>query len=119
MNVPEQVLVITVNCNGSNATLRLLASVTGLRRVADVHLIVVDNASADGSLDQVRQRVSEFSNMELLESSSNRGYLPGAAWALQQYLENTCTPDWVIVCNNDILFSDELFFERLFARRGL
>jgi GT2 family glycosyltransferase len=75
----------------------------------------VDNNSGDGSDSRIREAISRFGNVELLESSQNRGYFGGAKWALDQYLARHRPPDWIVVCNNDIVFDDAAFLNRLLA----
>jgi GT2 family glycosyltransferase len=109
-------LIITVNYKGADSTARFLESVSGIERFQRAHVIVVENGSCDGSTEKLRPLVAEFSNVELLESPVNRGYFGGANWALQQYLARGHEPDWVIICNNDILFDDCQFLSKLFER---
>ncbi len=110
------VLIITVNYKGADSTARFLASVARLEHFQHAHVIIVENGSCDGSAEKLRPLVVEFSNVELLESPVNRGYFGGANWALQQYLAKGHKPDWVIICNNDILFDDRQFLCKLFER---
>ena len=81
-----------------------------------MHFLVVDNNSGDGSAEELRSSVSSYPNVELLESTSNRGYFGGANWALQNYLRRRHRPDWVVVSNHDITFNDPKFFTRLLQR---
>jgi GT2 family glycosyltransferase len=113
--MPEA-LIITVNYRGADSTARFLASVARIEHFQCAQIIIVENGSCDGSAQKLRLLVAEFSNVELLESSVNRGYFGGANWALQQYLARGHKPDWVIICNNDILFGDCQFLSKLFKR---
>jgi len=87
-----------------------------LRRFSDCELLVVDNSSGDDSVSRIAQAISDFTNVELLTSRQNRGYFGGAKWALEQYLAQHPMPDWVIVCNNDIVFDDPGFLAKLLER---
>lgn len=108
-------LVITVNYRGAADTLRLLESLRGLKGFSGIDVIVVDNFSADGSSAAIRAAMSYLENVRLLESTINRGYFGAAKWALQKYLDSQkYLPDWVIVCNNDIVIEDQDFFSKLF-----
>ncbi|MGO9086142.1 MAG: glycosyltransferase [Candidatus Sulfotelmatobacter sp.] len=109
-------LIITVNFRHADCTLDFLKSASMLPRFSDCNLLVVDNCSGDDSVSRLRQVISEFTNVELLASQQNRGYFGGAKWALQQYLAQHRMPDWVIVCNNDIVFDDPRFLATLLER---
>ncbi len=109
-------MVITVNYKGADASLKFLESMSRLAGFTAVEVIIVDNASADGSAARISQCISNLANVSLLESQTNRGYFGAANWALQQYLTRGFMPDWVIVCNNDILFQDSEFLFNLFQR---
>jgi GT2 family glycosyltransferase len=109
-------LIITVNYRNAESTLEFLSSASRLEAFESVDLLVVDNGSEDDSLVRIQQAISQFSNVEVLASDANRGYFGGASWALQHYQAHHATPDWVLVCNNDILFPDSQFLVNLFQR---
>lgn len=111
-----KVLIITVNYKGADSTTLFLESASRLEGFDAAHLLVVENGSCDGSAEKLRPVVARLSNVELLESPLNRGYFGGANWALQLYLTRGCRPDWVIVCNNDIVFDDQQFLSKLLHR---
>ena len=116
MNDTAHALIITVNFRRADATVRFLNTASSLERFDSCHLLVVDNDSDDDSVDRIRRAIHEFGNVELLESSQNRGYFGGANWALRHYLQSHGAPEWVIVCNNDIEFDDSRFLLRLFHK---
>jgi N-acetylglucosaminyl-diphospho-decaprenol L-rhamnosyltransferase len=66
-----------------------------LRTLADQRVIVVDNASADGSAAMVR---TEFPTVELIANTDNRGF----AAACNQGIA-TSTEDFVLILNPDTL----------------
>ena len=109
------VLIITVNFRHAECTLQFLKSASGMDGFGNCRLVVVDNNSGDGSAERIRNAASEFSIVELIASSSNRGYFGAAKWALDRHLARHTVPDWVIVCNNDIVFDRPTFLNRLLA----
>jgi GT2 family glycosyltransferase len=110
------VLIITINYRGADSTALFLESASKLECFDAAHLLVVENGSGDGSVERLRAVIAGLRNVELLESRQNRGYFGGAKWALQQYLARGVRPDWIIVCNNDILFDDRQFLSKLLQR---
>lgn len=109
------VLVITVNFRHAECTTQLLNSASRLDGFSKCHLVIVDNNSGDGSAERIREAVAELRNVELMTSPSNRGYFGAAKWALDQHLAHHSAPDWVIACNNDIVFDSPAFLNRLLA----
>ncbi len=112
----SDLLLVTVNYKGADTTERFLESASDLDCCARSRILVVENGSQDGSAERLRTVVQQYANVQLLESSVNRGYFGAANWALQQYLAREHMPDWVIVCNNDITFEDPRFLSKLFQR---
>jgi GT2 family glycosyltransferase len=109
-------LIVTVNYKAADETARFLASVGGLEGFSRADVIVVENGSDDGSAEKLRPIARRFGSVELLESPVNRGYFGAAKWALHHYLADKPIPDWIVVCNNDIVFDDREFLEMLFQR---
>jgi len=106
-------VIITVNFRQDQCTLEFLKSASKLAEFDSCHFLIVDNNSDDGSVNSIRRASLKFSNVTLLSSPQNGGYFGAANWALQRYLVNHDCPDWVIVCNNDIVFGDRRFLLRL------
>jgi GT2 family glycosyltransferase len=111
-----EVLVIIVNHKAADSTAKLLDSAAAMASFSRACVLVVENGSGDGSPQRLRRAVSGFDNVELLESPINRGYFAGANWALRQYLARGQQPDWVIVCNHDIVFEDPDFLVKLLGK---
>lgn len=110
------VLIVTVNFRHTAKTVRFLNSVSKVKGFPGCHLMIVDNHSDDGSVGTLLRAISEFKNVELLESAMNRGYFGASNWALCHYLASHNAPDWVIACNNDIVFDDPEFLTRLLKK---
>ena len=116
MNGTCKVLIITVNFRQDQCTVRFLNSATKLEGFSTCHLLIVDNNSDDRSVSNIRQASAEFGNVELLALPQNAGYFGGAKWALRHYLQCHEIPDWVLVCNNDIVFDHPTLLLRLFEK---
>jgi GT2 family glycosyltransferase len=91
-----------------------LRSVQNMERSLEIHVLVVENSCEERQLVRLRRTVAQFSNVELLQSSRNRGYFGAARFGLESYLaEAHELPDWVIVCNHDVVIEDRDFFTKL------
>jgi N-acetylglucosaminyl-diphospho-decaprenol L-rhamnosyltransferase len=90
--VPD-LAVVVVNHNAGTYLLRCVASVLANAGDAEVEVVVVDNASSDGSAVAAR---SAFPQVEVVETGTNRGFAAGVnvgIWAT--------TAPFVLVLNPD------------------
>jgi GT2 family glycosyltransferase len=71
MNARPEVSIIVVSFNTREMTLDCLRSVVAETRIADYELIVVDNASSDGSAAAI---AAEFPDLELVALEENIGF---------------------------------------------
>lgn len=68
----------------------------------DFRLVLVDNASTDGTADAVAE---EFKEVEIVRSAENRGYAGGNNLGFEHALAGPC--DYVLVLNDDTLVEDD------------
>jgi GT2 family glycosyltransferase len=101
-----RVLIVIVNWNGREDLAACLRSLRGVLRPAR-EIVVVDNASTDGSGEMVR---GEFPEVTLLESGSNLLFAGGNNLALEWGLERGF--DIFLLLNNDTEVEAD-FLERL------
>lgn len=119
-NPVASALLVSVHYGNPQPTVDLLRCLTRMQRRSDVHVIVVSNKSADGSPAGLREATSGLGDFELLALDANAGYFGAAKAGFDRFLERQGTiPDWVIVCNHDVLIEDRDFFTKLFAQDSL
>ena len=94
MTQPGLLSLVVVNYNGAETILNCLATVVS-RADVPTEIIVVDNGSTDGSLDQIRRR---FAGVTVIGSGSNVGY----AMASNHGLTAT-RGEWIGLLNPDTL----------------
>ncbi|MCG3118928.1 MAG: hypothetical protein ALAOOOJD_01217 [bacterium] len=89
------VWILLVNWNGKNDTLACLAS---LRKVTyhPLHILVIDNASTDGSVDAIRV---QFPEVEVLANARNERFARANNQGLQMALQ--AGAEFVLLLNND------------------
>lgn len=108
--------IVTVNYKSGLSTLEFLDSLSQTKAFSEITVVIADNSSGEEDLLSLRQEISQLSNVELLVSAVNRGYFGAAGFALEHYLaQGRELPDWVIVCNHDVLIEDPDFFSKLFS----
>jgi GT2 family glycosyltransferase len=107
-SAPPVVDVVVVSWNVRTELVACLESVLASDGV-DVRLIVVDNASMDGSADMVAER---YSGAELIRNPDNRGF----ARAANQGIASGHAP-WVLLLNPDTVIAPDAI-ARLVAHLG-
>lgn len=70
----KDISIVIVNWNGKDLLLRCLESLTERVTSKDIEIIVVDNASCDGSAEAVRQSYPE---VKLIRNGKNEGFARG------------------------------------------
>ena len=108
--------LITVNYGSALTIKRFLANLSRANAFSDLAVIIVDNSSDKKDVANIHEANEKFSNVEVLESATNLGYFGAARFAFDHYLmRGQSVPDWVIVCNHDVIVEDGDFFAKLFA----
>lgn len=96
MSTPTRIFCVVVNWNGGDHNLRCLESLSA-EGIAPGRVVFVDNASIDGSLEEVRAR---FGGLIVIENDSNLGFGEGANRGAKRALEEGA--DAVFFINNDL-----------------
>lgn len=102
MKPQPRAAVIVVNWNGRDITLECLRSLSALT-YPQVDLIVVDNASSDGSVEAIR---SGYPNVTLLTMPRNLRFAGGNNAGIREAL--TRGADMVLLLNNDTVVDKDL-----------
>ncbi|HEX2673485.1 MAG TPA: glycosyltransferase family 2 protein, partial [Polyangiaceae bacterium] len=84
--------VVTINWNSRDDLTACLESLVA-QTYQDLEVIVVDNASQDGSVELVRQRFPQFT---VLPQTANLGFAEGCNVGIA-----ACTGSWIALLNND------------------
>jgi len=91
----QTVGVVLLNWNGANLTIACLDSLLRGQRVPE-QIVVVDNASTDGSAEQISSR---FNQVKLIRSAENLGFTGGNNIGINHLLKAGL--DYIWVLNND------------------
>ncbi len=104
-----KVAIITVNYNGKKDTLELLKSIYDLRfTIYDLKIIVVDNASSDGSVSEIHK---QFPKVDIIQVGSNLGFSGGFNKGIEY--GQIWGADYFLLINNDCLIKDANLVEEL------
>ncbi|WP_420597414.1 glycosyltransferase family 2 protein [Deinococcus sp.] len=97
--------VIVLNWNGWRDTLECVKSLRGLQK-CDYTIYIVDNASTDDSIMQIK---SELNDIEIIESEENLGFSGGNNLAMSRVLLEDF--DYIWLLNNDTIVEENTLFE--------
>lgn len=89
--------------NRRDLTLQCLRSLSRIDRTGiDVHAIVVDDASTDGTAEKVREH---FPEVQIVSTEGNLWYTAGTNRGIAAALLHG--PDYVLCCNDDSIFEEK------------
>lgn len=99
---------VILHYNGIDDTEKCIQSIKQLDGQDDVRTVIVDNASPNGSGQQLARRYAQDENIDVLCREENdgfsRGNNAGCAYALKKW-----RPEYLIVANNDVIFAQKEF----------
>lgn len=90
-------------------------SILNAFRNADVSIVVVDNASPDGSGAVLKQEFAQIGKVHFVMLEENAGFARGNNAGYRFAVENL-GPDFVIVLNNDVIVADLGFLDKIAAQ---
>lgn len=88
-----EVTVIVVSYNTCDLTLKALDTLYATTRKTKIHVIVLDNASVDGSAEAIQQN---FPQVEMISSEENLGFARGNNVAAKRV-----NSEWILLLNPD------------------
>lgn len=91
-------------------TLKCIESILSLSGEKDI--IVVDNASDNGSIEKIEDIYGGFTNVYIIKNSENLGFASGNNVGYQYARENL-NADFIVVSNNDIVVDTKDFIEKV------
>lgn len=95
-------------------TNKTIESVLNLNNFGNSQIVVVDNASPNGSGKLLKEKYMGMKEIHIILSESNVGFSAGNNIGFQ-YIKNNFISDFIIAINNDILFPQIDFIDKLNA----
>lgn len=99
------VIIIILNWNGINDTLECMDSLTKIS-YSNYEIIVVDNGSTDGSIEQLNKI---YPYLKIIENGRNLGFAEGNNVGIKKALEYE--PDLIMLLNNDTVVTSNFLNE--------
>ncbi|MBI2019742.1 glycosyltransferase family 2 protein [Candidatus Daviesbacteria bacterium] len=99
----KKTAIITLNYNGKDDTIEFLESLKLLKKNGtELRVIVVDNASGDGSVSAIKDK---FPDVDILQTGANLGFSGGLNKGIEY--AKIWGADYFLLINNDCLIKDE------------
>ena len=94
-------------------TIKCIQSIFNLDVPSDIetNVVIVDNASNDGSIEKVRDFLAGRSNIHIIENKLNLGFAKGNNVGYE-YARNSLNSDFIVIMNNDIVVDSTDFVPR-------
>tara|TARA_Y100000590_G_scaffold346139_1_gene396242 strand:- start:2532 stop:3356 length:825 start_codon:yes stop_codon:yes gene_type:complete len=107
--------IITVNFGNTSATEALIDSLSFMKKIDSIKVGIADNASSPYSKAELNKIINKtMLDITIVFNKENLFYWPAVKKTINKLKERIGSyPDWIIVCNNDIIFSDKDFFKQL------
>ncbi len=110
-----EIWLITVNYKNTDPTIGLINSLKKVNSNFNLKIFIGDNEYSQNSKKELikLQKKSKL-KIDIFYFKENKFYWPAAnEILLKNYNLEKKYPDWTIVCNNDILFNDKFFLDKL------
>lgn len=99
---------VILHYNGIDDTEKCIQSIKQLDGRQDIRIVIVDNASPNGTGRQLAERYAEDEVTDVILRRENdgfsRGNNAGCAYAMKKW-----KPDFLVVANNDVIFAQQEF----------
>lgn len=95
----DRICVILVNYNGRAYNHKCIKSILDSVVDGDINVIFVDNASTDGSLDDIKRNWRNREEIKILELDDNYGFAKGNNEGIKYALEHGA--EYILLLNND------------------
>lgn len=105
-----KVFIVVLNWNGKKDTLECLQSIEKLDTFQhELNVVLVDNASTDGSISAFKKLKPENFSLKILESKKNLGFAGGNNLGIKYALGYE--GDYILILNNDTTVSSDLLIQ--------
>lgn len=99
-------VILHYNCIES--TISCVDSILDLKCGKEPHIVIVDNASPNGSGKLLEEKYASDNRVKVILNSENLGFARGNNVGFS-YCKEKLDPDYIIFCNNDIIINQQDF----------
>ena len=113
-----RICFVILHYKTADDTIKCIESIRQLDK--QVHIVVVDNASGNGSIEKVEERFKETKEIYYVKNKENLGFASGNN-AGYGYARDVLKDNMIAVLNNDIIIDDKDFItkvEEIYSKDG-
>ncbi len=107
-----KVAFLILHYMNADVTMNCIDSILDMMSQENPEIIVVDNASRNGSYEALTEKYGEDKRIHFLTNEENLGYARGNNVGFL-YAKNTLGAGWICLANNDVVFSDALWMKKV------
>lgn len=100
-----KVAFLILHYMNADVTMNCIDSILNTMAQETPEIVVVDNASHNGSYELLTEKYGEDKRVHFLANEENLGYARGNNVGFL-YAKNTLGAEWICLANNDVVFSD-------------
>ena len=103
---------IILHYNNTEVTIKCINSLIKIITNKESQIIIVDNGSQNDSYNILQSKFGSLSNLKIIKTKTNLGFARGNNVGYC-YAKKIFHPQFIIVCNNDLIFEQHGFEEKL------
>lgn len=107
----KKIVFLVLNYKNMAETIKCVGSIRDIG-LSDYDIVLVDNGSNDFSVQKMNELYGSDKRIHIVASEENVGFSKGNNLGYT-YIKQNLAPDFVVVTNNDVLFPQKDFEERL------
>ncbi|MCR5214568.1 MAG: glycosyltransferase [Eubacterium sp.] len=109
---------IILHYNSIEDTRNCIESIRGLKtydstNICKYKIVIVDNASPNGTGKQLKDEYGDDQDIVIILNKENSGFSAGNNLGYH-YVKKNMDPDFITICNNDIVFDDREYVVKVF-----
>ena len=105
---------LILHYKNSDVTIQCVDSIIHCFGTGSFEIVIVDNASNNGSYETLQERFSGKSYIHFLHNEKNLGYAAGNNVGFR-YAKKELKADWICLANNDVIFEDSAWIDKVTA----
>lgn len=103
--------IVILNYMNYKDTIELIDSIEN-QTLKNIPVIIIDNFSNNDSVREISNRICNLPNYKLISTDKNLGFAKGNNIGIE-YLNNTLNIFNVLLCNNDLIFFEEDYLQKI------
>lgn len=100
---------VCTNYNNSKYTISAVESLNKEKNNQNIEIVVVDNCSNNENKELLKIIEQQYENVHIIFNNENKGYFKGLNYGIHYLKQNYNNIEYIVVGNNDLVFSDNFY----------